>query len=208
MIWSCVQTVVGLVTDNPGWALAIAFAAAIIEAVAVLGIVIPGTPLLMAVAAAAAAAGQPMVPFLVVAVIGAVIGDFVSFWAGRRFSGQLRRCWPLSTRPQLMTQADAFFRRYGTASVAICRFIPVLRSTVPLVAGMAGMERRKFIVANIASAFIWAPVHVYPAQVAGLSIERLQEGDWQTASLWGAALLAIATASWVFHRRVTARTRS
>ena len=207
MIWSWVQTIVNLVADNPDWALGIAFAAAIIEAVALLGTIIPGTPLLMAVAAAAAAAGQPMVPFLIVAVIGAIIGDFVSFWAGFRFSNQLRQCWPLATRPHLMMQAEAFFRRYGTASVAICRFIPVLRSTVPLFAGMAGMERRKFVVANIASAFIWAPAHVYPAAIAGLSIESLQEGDWQTATLWGAVLLAIATATWVFHRKVAARAR-
>lgn len=207
MIWSCVNTIVALVAGNPGWALGLAFTAAIIEAVAVFGILIPGTPLLMAITAAAAVAGQPMVPFLIVAIIGAVIGDFVSFWAGNRFSGRLRRCWPFSAKPHLMTQADGFFEKYGSASVALCRFVPVLRSTVPLVAGMAGMERRRFLMANVMSALVWAPVHVYPAQFAGLSIERLQQGDWQTAMLWATVLLCTCAGGWLVHRRVVARVR-
>jgi membrane protein DedA with SNARE-associated domain len=202
VIWSCVHGLVGLVSDNPGWALALAFAGAIIEAVAVFGVLVPGTPLLMAVTAAAALAGQSMLPFLAVAIIGAVIGDFVSFYIGHRFSARLRRCWPFSTRPNLIAQADRFFQRYGTASVALCRFVPVLRSTVPLVAGMAGMHRRRFVMANVASALVWAPVHVYPAQFAGLSIGRLQEGDWQTATIWAGALLAACAAGWLLHRRV------
>ncbi|MDR3537890.1 MAG: DedA family protein [Acetobacteraceae bacterium] len=207
MICSWIHAIVGLVGQNPGWALTVAFAGAIIEAVAVVGILIPGTPLLMAVTAAAAVAGQPMVPFLVVAIIGAVIGDFLSFWAGQRYSNRLRHCWPFSRQPKLMAQADGFFLRYGVASVALCRFIPVLRSTVPLVAGMTGMSRRRFVLANVTSAFVWAPVHVFPAQFAGLSIERLQDGDWQSASLWGAALVCSCAAGWALHRRVLARAR-
>lgn len=193
--------------QNPGWALGLAFAGAIIEAVAVLGILVPGTPLLMAVTAAAAVAGQSMVPFLAVAIVGAVIGDFVSFWVGARYSTKLRQSWPFSRRPRLMAQADGFFERYGMASVALCRFVPVLRSTVPLVAGMSGMNRQRFVMANVTSAFVWAPVHVFPAQFAGLSIERLQEGDWQSAFLWGVVLTACCAGGWIVHRRVLARAR-
>ncbi|MBN8897234.1 MAG: hypothetical protein J0H35_03460, partial [Rhodospirillales bacterium] len=98
MLWSWINAVVDLVGQNPSWALAVAFAAAIIEAVAVLGILIPGTPILMAVAGAAAMAGQPMLPFLLLAILGAVIGDFVSFWVGQKYSRQLRLMWPFRTR--------------------------------------------------------------------------------------------------------------
>jgi membrane protein DedA with SNARE-associated domain len=204
-MWSWINACVLLVGQNPGWALAIAFAGAIIEAVAVLGILVPGTPILMAVTGAAAMAGQPMVPFLVLAIIGAVIGDFVSYWAGRRYSGRLRTVWPFSHKPHLMVQADRFFHRYGTAAVALCRFIPVLRSTVPLVAGMTGMKRHRFLLANVTSALVWAPAHIYPAQLAGMSIERLADGDWQSASLWGGALLLCCAGGWVLHRMVVSR---
>src|SRR5438270_812781 len=131
-MWSWIDIIVDFVAVNPNAALGVVFLAAIVEAVAVLGILVPGTPILMAVAGAAAMAGQPMLPFLVLSIIGAVIGDFLSFWVGGRFSGRLRCAWPFSRRPELMDNAETFFDRYGFLSVALCRFVPVLRSTVPL----------------------------------------------------------------------------
>jgi membrane protein DedA with SNARE-associated domain len=207
LMWYCINAVVELVGHYPGAALGMVFLAAIIEAVAVLGILVPGTPILMAVAGAAAMAGQPMLPFLGLAIVGAVIGDFLSFWFGKRFSSRLRGVWPFSQRPALMENAVSFFDRYGVLSVALCRFVPVLRSTVPLVAGMAGMRQRRFVLANVASALVWAPVHIYPAQLAGLSLGRLRDGDWQSAALWGTVLLAGCAAAFAIHRAVVVRSR-
>jgi undecaprenyl-diphosphatase len=201
-MWSWLSSAVDLVAQYPLLATAVAFAAAIIEAVAVLGILIPGTPILMTVAGAAALAGMSMTPILVVSIVGAVIGDFVSFYLGGRYNSRLRGLWPFSRRPVLMEHAEKFFDRYGTFSVALCRFVPVLRSTVPLVAGMAGMSRNRFLLANVSSALVWAPAHVYPAQLAGLSLERLQTGDWWTATLCGAGLLAACMLGWWAHRRL------
>jgi len=152
-------------------------------------------------------AGQPMLPFLALAVGGAVIGDFCSFWIGQRFSVRLREVWPFRSRPAMMDNAVLFFDRYGTYSVAFCRFVPVLRSTVPLVAGMAGMRQRRFVTANVASAFVWAPVHIYPAALAGLSLDRMRDGDWQSGALWGALLVMGCVAAWAVHRAVIVRTR-
>jgi membrane protein DedA with SNARE-associated domain len=201
------DAVVSMVDAYPAAALAVVFAAAVIEAVAVLGILVPGTPILMAVAGAAAMAGQSMLPFLVLSVIGAVLGDFLSFWFGGRFNGRLRQVWPFNKRPDLMANAHLFFHRYGVLSVALCRFVPVLRSTVPLVAGMAGMQRRRFVTANVASALIWAPVHIYPAQMAGLSIDRLRQGDWSSAALWSVVLMACVAAGWAVHHALVRRRR-
>jgi membrane protein DedA with SNARE-associated domain len=69
------------------------------------------------------------------------------------------------------------------------------------------MRQRHFVMANVASAFVWAPVHIYPAQLAGLSLEQLRDGDWQSGVLWGAVLLAGCAAAWAIHRMVAARTR-
>ncbi len=189
-MWSWIDAAVEFVAFYPNAALGVVFLAAIIEAVAVLGILVPGTPILMAVTGAAAMAGQSMLPFLALSIVGAVIGDLLSFWAGGRFSHRLCCVWPCSRRPTLMDSARQFFDRYGTYSVALCRFVPVLRSTVPLVAGMAGMHRRRFVTANVTSAFVWAPVHIYPAALAGLSLGRLRDGDWQSGVLWGVLLLS------------------
>jgi len=204
-IWSAVHGSAALVGQNPELAILVAFAAAIIEAVAVLGVLLPGTPILMAIAGAAAMSGLSMWPIMIVAVLGAVIGDFISFWLGQRFSTRLRGIWPFARRPDLLTEAERFFARFGMASVAICRFLPVLRSTVPLVAGMVGMQRRRFLIANVLSALVWAPAHVLPAQYAGLSLDRLAEGDWLPAALCLVVFVAVSVAGWFVHRMVKAR---
>ena len=192
----------GFVAQNPEWALVVAFLAAIIEAVAIVGTLLPGTVIVMGVAGAAAAAGQPMFPFLVVAALGAILGDYLSYWIGYRYRFVVRQWWPLAQRPRLMAAADRFFARYGAYSVALCRFSPVLRSTVPLVAGITGLSRKRFLVANVSSGLVWAAVHIWPAQIAGLSIDRIRNGDWQMASLLGAGVVVCGIALWALHRRL------
>jgi membrane protein DedA with SNARE-associated domain len=76
-----------------------------------------------------------------------------------------------------------------------------------LVAGMAGMRQRRFVLANVTSAFVWAPVHIYPAQLAGLSLGRFRDGDWQSAALCATLLLAGCAAAWALHRAVILRSR-
>ncbi len=199
-MWSWIADCAALVAAHPGLAILVAFTAAVIEAVAVLGILVPGTPILMAVAGAAAVAGLPMAPILIVSIIGAVLGDFISFWVGARYTARLRSVWPFCRHPRLIGRAEVFFHRYGSMSVALCRFVPVLRSTVPLVAGMAGMKRSRFLVANVASAFVWAPAHVLPAHFAGLSIERISAGDWNTAIYAAAGLTLMLALAWGLRR--------
>ena len=204
-MWAWMNHAAGLVAQYPGLALAGTFLAAIIEALAIVGMIVPGTFIVMGIAGMAAASGQSMLPFLGVAVLGAVIGDYLSYWLGFRFRDSVRQWRPLARRPQVMASADRFFSRYGSASVALCRFFPVIRSTVPLVAGITGMPRRSFLVANVASAFVWAPAHVFPAQLAGLSVDRLREGDWRSAAWLAAAVLLCGVVAWVAHRHLAPR---
>lgn len=204
-MWGVIDQVVDIVGGNPWLATGVAFAAAVIEAVAVLGILLPGTPILMAVAGAVAMAGLPITPIMIVAVAGAVIGDGISFWLGYRYRDRLTAMWPFKNRPSLLTSAERFFDRYGSWSVALCRFVPILRSTVPLVAGMAGMAKGRFLISNILSALVWAPAHVLPAQFAGLSMESLREGDWKKAALLAAIVLAAAVGLFALHRLGTTR---
>jgi len=202
-MWSTIDGAIALVAQYPDWALAGTFVAAIVEALALVGAIVPGTFIVMGIAGAAAASGQPMLPFLAVAILGAVIGDFLSYWLGHTFRETVRNWPPFAARPGMIAGAERFFQRYGAYSVALCRFIPVLRSTVPLAAGIAGMERRRFVVANVASAFVWAPAHVGPAQLAGLTVDRLREGNWAQAAWLTAAVVVCALTVWVAHKRLT-----
>ena len=139
-MWAWINDAATLVAQYPGWTLVAAFLAAIIEALAVVGTIVPGTFILMGLAGAAAAAGHPLLPILAISILGAVVGDYLSYWLGFHYRVTVRGWWILSQRPGLMESADRFFARYGAYSVALCRFVPVLRSTVPLVAGIAGIN--------------------------------------------------------------------
>ena len=190
-----------LATGHPVLAIAVAFTGAVVEAVAVLGLLVPGTPILMAVAATAALAGMPMLPIVAAGVAGAVLGDGISFWIGAHYRERIARMWPFSRRPALLPGAVRFFARYGILSIAMARFLPVLRSTVPLAAGMVGMPGGRFLAANVASALVWSPAHVFAAQLGSFAVRQVQAGDWRGASLAAAALAPMAAGAWWLHRR-------
>ncbi len=195
-----IDTAAAWIAQNPGLTLLAIFLFAIVEATAVIGVLMPGTFIMMAIAGAGAMAGVNAWPMMAAALLGAVMGDVFSYWLGRHFNARLRAMWPLATRPHIMEAAEGFFAHYGTMSVALCRLLPVLRSTVPLVAGMAGMPRRRFLFANIASACVWAPAHIVPAQFAGISIEHLRTGDWRGAAVFLGLLVIAGGGLWLAHR--------
>ena len=146
------------------------FLLALSEAVPVIGTVVPGSTLILAVSALATAAGMSPWVLLIAAVAGAVVGDGFSFWLGHRYRRRLLRGWPLNRFPRLIEYSAQLIRKYGIASVFLARFTAVVRAFVPLLAGILRMSTRHFYVANILSALVWAPLHVFPGVLVGLAI--------------------------------------
>ena len=135
----------------------------------VLGILIPGTPILMAVAGAAAMAGQSMLPFLVLSIIGAVIGDFalVLGWAAvqRPAARRLAVFPPAGPDGQRRTVSSTATASTAWRSAGSCRCCgPPCRWSPAWRACGSGASW----LANVASAFVWAPVHIYPAPTGRL----------------------------------------
>jgi len=77
--------------------------------------------------------------------------------------------WPLNRFPGLLARSSKFIR-YGVTAVFLARFTAVVRAFVPLVAGILRMSSRHFYVANVLSALLWAPLHVFPGVLAGIAI--------------------------------------
>ena len=75
------------------------------------------------------------------AVSGAVLGNSVSYWIGRRYGGGLARLWPFSLEPDLLPNGMRFFERHGGKSVFIGRFFGPIRAVIPLAAGIMRMPR-------------------------------------------------------------------
>src|ERR1700737_4982747 len=151
-----VQPTLDFIAAHSGWAVAIMFVTAFGESFAFVSLLFPGTSLLIAAGTLMAAGSLPYFPILAGAVIGAVLGDTVSFWIGHRFGGGIARVWPFTRSPHLLPSGIRFFARHGGKSVFIGRFLGPLRAVVPLAAGVMRMRRDAFWFANVTSALLWA----------------------------------------------------
>jgi membrane protein DedA with SNARE-associated domain len=155
---------------HPRYAAWAVFLLAFSEAIPIVGTVVPGSTLIVAISAIATQATISPWLLLVAAVLGAIAGDGTSFWLGQRCHRQVLERWPLNQFPTLIARSEAFFHRYGATSVFLARFTGVVRAFVPLIAGILQMPPRQFYAANILSAVVWAPAHVFPGVVFGMLV--------------------------------------
>lgn len=157
-------------TLHPGWLAAALFGTALLESLALAGIVVPGVAILFAFAALAGQTGMPMTEALIWAGLGAIAGDTVSFALGRKLQGRLDTVWPLSRYPLLIAKGQSFFREHGGKSVVIGRFVGPIRPVIPLIAGAFWMPWQRFLAFNIVSAVGWAPVYILPGFLVGSAL--------------------------------------
>ena len=184
-----IQTLTDFISGNPHLAVVIVFFVAASEAIAVVGALVPGTAILIGVGAVVGLGHLPLGPILIAATLGAVAGDGLSYWFGHRYKERVAVMWPLSRRPDLLVRGESFFTRYGSMSIVIGRFVPVLRAIIPVVAGMFRMPPLRFYSVNVLSAVIWAPAHILPGAAVGMSFGIL--GHISSRFAMTLALLAV-----------------
>lgn len=142
------------------------FLAALLEAVPVVGSVIPGSTIILALSALVPG-GELTLPWvLLAAALGAVLGDGSAYWLGHRQQREILNTWPLTNYPRVVEQSENFFHRFGTWAVFFARFVPPIRAFVPVTAGALGMAPAKFYAVNIPAILVWAPAHVLPGVLA------------------------------------------
>ncbi|CAM3959559.1 bifunctional DedA family/phosphatase PAP2 family protein [Vreelandella rituensis] len=160
-------------TPSPAALLLLLLLIALVESLALVGLLVPGVLLITAAASLAGHQELALVWVIGVAFIGAVIGDGVSFGLGYLQRERVTRLWPLSRHPEWLARGARFFRRYGPFSVFFGRFIGPVRPVIPLIAGMLHMRPLTFIWANLASAALWAPAYILPGYLLGRTWEQL-----------------------------------
>ena len=132
---------------------------------------IPGFALLLALGGVIGASDSGLLPALLGAALGAVGGDWISWWLGRRYHHQILHVWPFRRFEAQIEKALHFFHRWGAWAVFFGRFLGPFRATVPLVAGMSKLEFRPFMIASLSSALIWATALLaFPALVTRIFI--------------------------------------
>jgi membrane protein DedA with SNARE-associated domain len=152
---------------NPEWAGAATFAISAAESIAIIGTIVPGSITMTAIGALAGAQVIPLWSTIFWAILGAIVGDGISYWMGYYFKDRLHRIWPFKNNPAILERGEIFVHKYGVMSVFIGRFVGPVRALVPLVAGMLGMRPLQFTIANVTSAIGWAPAYMLPGILLG-----------------------------------------
>jgi len=205
---SFIDPLIAFVSAHAGLAYLTLFLAALLEAVPIVGSVIPGSTIILALSALVPGGELQLAWVLAAAVAGAMLGDGSAFWIGHRAQREILSAWPMSNYPRVVAQSEAFFHRWGALAVFFARFVPPIRAFVPITAGALGMPPLRFYAVNIPAILLWAPAHVLPGvlaisalhQYAGISHHTgIGKHYWMLSVIGGALIIALAT--WTIRRR-------
>ncbi len=180
------------VAANPGWMSAVIFFSALAESLTIVGVIIPGALVMFGLGALIGLGHLEFWSAFWWSVLGAVVGDAISFWIGRVFHQGVRRVWPFAKHPEMILRSEDFFRRHGGKGVLFGRFFGPVRGTIPTVAGMMDMRWRDFMIANVVSALLWAPAYLIPGMVFGASLDLAS----QVAGRLVVLILIVAALLW------------
>jgi len=205
---SFIDPLIAFVSAHAWLAYLTLFLAALLEAVPVIGSVIPGSTVILALSALIPGGDLVLEWVLVAAIAGALLGDGTAFWIGHRTQREILNSWPMTNYPHVVAQSEAFFHRWGALAVFFARFVPPIRAFVPVTAGALGMSPPRFYAVNIPAILLWASAHVLPGVLAVSALHRYAgiphhtgviKHYWMLIVVGGALVVALAV--WIIRRR-------
>ena len=158
---------------------------------------LPGDSLLF-VGGAAAAGGLLDIRWLLAAIIlGAVIGDTVNYWIGNFVGIRLfRERFPTLVRKEYIDRTYGFYEKYGGATIFVARFVPLVRTFAPFLAGVGSMQYRRFLVYNFLGGTCWAIALIAGGYYFG-TLSVVQENmSWL---IIGVILVTLATIAFILY---------
>lgn len=201
---------IAFVAAHPGLAYLTLFLAALLEAVPVIGALVPGSTIILALGALVPGGELRLAPVLIAAIAGAMLGDGMAFWIGHRAQRSILSSWPLSNYPRVVDRSEAFFHRWGALAVFFARFVPPIRAVMPITAGALGMAPLRFYAVNIPAVLLWAAAHVLPGVLAVAALHAyggiphhtgVGKHYWMLTVAGGALVAALG--AWIIRRRRT-----
>ena len=182
--------------------LSVLFLAVCIES---FGVPVPGETALIAFAVLASQGHYDLGEVIAVAALGAIIGDNLGYWLIGRVGGPkliARWAWLDGRFRRVLPTAEGIFERHGGKTVFFGRFVAVLRYTVAWIAGLVGMEWRRFLVWNAAGGIVWATLVGVVAYESG---KAAAEAIARYGIYAGIAVAVILVAGWFITHKLLRR---
>ena len=176
------DTLYGLLTGAPDaiqeairWGgYAVLFAIVFTETGLLVGLFLPGDSLLVIAGLVAAAGGLNVWALMALLSIAAIAGDSTGYAIGYRAGPMLfRRERSLLFNPRHLVRTREFYARHGAKTIVIARFVPIIRTFAPVVAGIGQMEYRRFIFYNVAGGLGWVILMTSAGYLLGRAIPNI-----------------------------------
>jgi membrane-associated protein len=152
------------------------FAIVFTETGLLIGFFLPGDSLLITAGLVAAAGGLNIWWLNVILIVAAVTGDSVGYAIGVRLGPRLfTRPKSLVFNPRHIERTRAFYARHGAKTIVIARFVPIVRTFAPVVAGVGQMEYRRFVFYNIAGGVGWVTSMTWAGYALGRAIPNVAD---------------------------------
>ena len=185
-----------------GWLPAVVGAMVFVES-GVLFPFLPGDSLVFTAGLLHAKLGIPLMVLLVTVVVAAVLGDQTGYWLGRRFGRTMFSPQGRILKTRYLRRSETFFARHGGKALVLARFVPIVRTFVPLAAGAAEYTYRRFLLWNVLGALLWgAGLTVAGSLLGGVGFIR-ENVDLLAVLIVAASLVPIAAG--LLHRTRAAR---
>lgn len=154
-------------------AYALVFVISFLESLAFVGLLIPGSTVLIGAGALAALHTLRFGNLVLVAALGGILGDVASFMLGR-FGTKWFSKESKIFKDAYLERGKVFFQKHGVKSILLARFIGPLRPVIPFVAGLTNMQWRSFLVSNVVGGILAAIVYVGVGFVSGEAFDRVR----------------------------------
>ena len=137
------------------------------------GFFLPGDSLLVVAGLFAAAGKLNVLILLTTLFVAAVVGDAVGYYSGLKLGPRIfSRQKSMIFRPSHLQKAQEFYEKYGGKTIIIARFVPIVRTFAPIVAGAAQMPYRQFVMFNLLGGFLWVFSMILAGYFLGSVVER------------------------------------
>jgi len=175
-----------------------------------IGVLLPGGDTTLLLAGSFAATGRlPLIPLLAVIVSAAIIGDNVGYEIGKRTGKRIfRKKESFMFDPEHLLRAEKFYNKHGGKTIILARFVPIVRTFAPLVAGVGNMPHKRFFLFNVVGAMVWGiGVTMAGYVLASLVGERVEDLEKYLLMAVGITTIAVFAPALVHLFRLKVRYR-
>ena len=144
-----------IIRQYGGWTYMILFAIIFAETGFVVTPFLPGDSLLFAAGAFAARGSLDPYTLSVLLIIAAIMGDTVNYWIGHALAPGLANGRIRFIKQRHLEKTQAFYDKHGGKTIIIARFVPIVRTFAPFVAGVGAMHYPRFLAYNVIGGFVW-----------------------------------------------------